>query len=292
MHVVPARSFEGIYEYIAQLLVTFGRRIESSTHWQGQDVGAKPEMVPVELENVFFEMGLPKTIPVAARAIHPNLPWADEHFEERVGGYPLNPPPSAKTWPFAQAGHKQHTDHWGQFSHTYPERFWPKHAGHEISGYCAGLGLDEVCEAGPQAGIRFQYGDLMDVVHLLAADSDTRQAFLPIWFPEDTGATKGQRVPCSLGYHFMIREGKLNITYMIRAVDFMRHFRDDTYMAVRLALWVCETLEGFMGVQVMPGNLIMHTISMHCFAGDMHALEQYASGSRSRESQRLLGSLR
>lgn len=287
MQYVQARSFEMVHEYIAQLLATFGRRIEGSTHWQGQQIEGKPEMVPVELENVIFEIYMPETITGAQAQIHPNLPWAEKHFAERVGGLPLNPPPSAAEWPFAQAGHTQHTNHWGQFSHTYPERFWPKHAGHPTSGHCDA----KSCEAGPQAGVRYQYGDLGDVINLLAGQPDTRQAFLPIWFPEDTGSVKGQRVPCTLGYHFMIREGQLNITYLIRAVDFVRHFQDDVYMAIRLGQWVRSQLwERQMGGLKM-GTLTMHTMSMHCFAGDMHALERYASGARSRESQRLLRSL-
>lgn len=287
MQYVQARSFEMVNDYIAQLLTTFGRRVEGSTRWQGQQITGKPEMVPIELENVIFEIPMANTVPGAQQQIGPNLPWAEKHFNERVCGLPLNPPPSAAEWPFAQAGHKQHTDHWGQFSHTYPERFWPKHAGHPVSGHCDGRG----CETGSQAGIRFQYGDLEDVVSMLHTEPDTRQAFLPIWFPEDTGAVDGQRVPCTLGYHFMIREKRLNVTYLIRAVDFVRHFRDDVYMATRLAQWVRSKLWERQMLGLEMGTLTMHTISMHCFAGDMHALEQYTLGIRSRESQRLLRSL-
>ena len=66
------------------------------------------------------------------------------------------------------------------------------------------------------------YGDLDDVVTLLTNDPLTRQAFLPMWFPEDTGVVHGTRVPCSLGYHFMQRDGRLSITYYIRSCDIVR----------------------------------------------------------------------
>ena len=285
MEFVRSRNFEGIYGEIAEMLLTLGNWVEGSTTWQAQDISNRPEMVPLEVENVIFQMPMPRNITSAQVVTYPNLPWAEEHFLERVGGMPLNPPPSARTWPFAQAGHASHTDEWGMFSHTYPERFWPKHAGHDISGYCD----DRECEAGPHSGIRFQLGDLDDVAKLLHDDPLTRQAFLPIWFPEDTGATKGQRVPCSLGYHFMIRHNKLHVTYLIRAVDFMRHFRDDVYMAIRLGQWMtqCANVEG-----LTIGHLTMHTMSMHCFAGDIDSLRQVVAGKARRETQRLLGAMR
>jgi thymidylate synthase len=78
------------------------------------------------------------------------------------------------------------------------------------------------------------------VIDLLRDRPTTRQAFIPIWFPEDTGAHHGERVPCTLGYHLMARDGRLKIVYYMRSCDFLRHFRDDVYMAGRLCQWVCE----------------------------------------------------
>lgn len=285
MHNIPGRRFDFIFRLIAECLLTMGDPVDDSRRWQGQDVSGNHTMVPIELQNVNFEMNMAENIAGAQRFIQPNLPWAEDHFLERVGGVPLNPPPSAKTWPFAQAGHTGHTDEYGMFSHTYPERFWPKHAGHDLSGYCSTSRADEMCPAGPQAGIRYQYGDLDGVAQMLHDDPATRQAYLPIWFPEDTGAEQGQRVPCSLGYHFMIRRGRLNITYMIRAVDFMRHFRDDVYMAVRLGQWM--TL-GANVPDLRIGTLTMHVMSMHCFAGDMRALEAIAARGTKEQSEALL----
>lgn len=287
MHNIPGRRFDFIFRMIAEYLLTLGDPVEGSTRWQGQDISKLGHMVPIELQNVNFEMNMAENIGGAQRFIQPNLPWAEDHFLERVGGVPLNPPPSAKIWPFAQAGHAEHTDDYGMFSHTYPERFWPKHAGHDISGYCPGeVGYDELeCEAGPNAGIRYSYGDLNDVARMLHDDPATRQAYLPIWFPEDTGATQGQRVPCSLGYHFMIRRGRLNMTYIIRAVDFMRHFRDDVYMAVRLGQWMANVANV---PDLRVGTLTMHVMSMHCFAGDMRALEAITARGTKEQSEALL----
>jgi thymidylate synthase len=121
---------------------------------------------------------------------------------------------------------------------------------------------------GANYGVRYEFGDLQDVVNLLNKSLHTRQAFLPIWFPEDTGVVHGERVPCTLGYHFLVREDLLNIVYYIRSCDFLRHFPDDVYMACRLAQWVADKLP------VDVGSMVMHISSLHIFEGDMPRMEQ------------------
>lgn len=67
-----------------------------------------------------------------------------------------------------------------------------------------------------------------------------------------------------------------NCTYYIRSCDFMRHFRDDVYMAARLTQWVCSQLDPNRGSDVswpQPGSLTMHVGSFHVFAGDKPILE-------------------
>jgi thymidylate synthase len=191
-----------------------------------------------------------------AQEIQPNREWADEHFEERVGGKPMNPDPSYERWPFwhGQESSKQAGE---QFTHTYSERFWPKEAGEFYGRW-------------PISGIRYNYGDLQDLVELLANEPYTRQAYLPIFFPEDTGAVHGGRIPCTLGYHFMMRGDQLHMWYHIRSCDLHRHFRDDLYLAVRLQLWVLDALENYSRywTAVSPGNLYFAAYSLHLHRGD------------------------
>lgn len=235
--------------------------------WQSQDVSDKPHMVTHEVRNASFEISLPESKDELASITGANLPWAEDHFQERVGGVPVNPPPSAAYWPFAQKGHEEHTDDEEKFSHTYPERMWPKNAAGDVEPLQV-----------PRAGIRYAYGDLQDVINQLAKSPYTRQAYLPIWFPEDTGNVMGERVPCSLGYHFLIRGRELHVTYMIRSCDFVRHFPDDVYMAARLAQWVCHkvnvNVEDDALPVFVPASLTMHTMSMHIFAGDVPILQK------------------
>jgi hypothetical protein len=215
------------------------------------------------------------------RDIQPNLPWAEEHFQERISGEPHNPPPSHKIWPFAKRSNEEHLDG-HKFSHTYPERFWPIFAntgGKTVEGRQAFV---------PRTGIRFEYGDLGHLLRTLHARPHTRQAYLPIWFPEDLNASnRNERVPCTLGYHFMIRGGLLSCRYYMRSCDLFRHFRDDVYMAARLMQFIVEQLnqermidagcqkEG-VGKFLELGHLKMYIASLHIFEDEVEVLRQKA----------------
>lgn len=244
-----ANSFEAVYEDLYGDL-----RFAPPVHmneWQSQRV----DQVTYELRHVVFSSPVRDTILGNQREYRPNLPWAEDHFLERVSGEPLNPPPSEQWWPFAQQGNADHK--MGvEFSHTYPERFWPKMA--NVGGTTDKSRQIFV----PHVGVRFEYGDLGDIVEMIRKSPSTRQAYLPVWFPEDTGAVHGERVPCSLGYHFICRNGHIDTTYFLRSCDFFRHFRDDAYMAARLGQWVAE--ETGMGT----GTLTMHIVSLHIFQPD------------------------
>lgn len=268
MKVYQGKAFADMVGQMYQDFLGSARPVDVG-QWQGLDIKGDASKVTWEIREAVLQLGMPDSMSQAQAMISPNLPWAEEHFAERVSRKPLNPPPSAKTWPFAQAGHEEHVDKFGKFSHTYPERFWPKHADHD-DNEMDDFG-DHACSYDGRIGIRFRYGDLDDVVWRLIQNPLTRQAYLPIWFPEDTGAPEGERVPCTIGYHFMIREGRLHVSYTIRACDFMRHFKDDIYMAVRLGQWVRDQLP-YKGEGDLPGltmgDLTMHIGSFHIFNGD------------------------
>lgn len=218
---------------------------------------------------------MPQTIDEAKEYIQPDLPWADGHFRERVEGLPLNPGNWHDKWPYHAGRVKLHQEG-GKYEHNYMERFWPKEAGMADSarGSRGWRYLDERAY-----GYRYPIGDLWDVIWLLKEEPSTRQAYLPVWFPEDTGATEGQRVPCTLGYHFMIRENKLHVAYHLRSCEAYRHFTNDIYMAVRLAQYVAGVLRNYDAPgnnleMLAMGNLHFTAASFHGFVGDQVHLEE------------------
>lgn len=234
-------------------------------HWQGVETAGHPEMVTREILNASFTAPMLASREGAEKYCEPNIPWAETEFQERVGGEPHNPHDSMQSWPW---WHGQIDE---KMSHTYSERFWAKFAN--------GVGRDNWRPKDPKHGIRYDYGDLNDVLKLLRQHPLTRQATFPIFFPEDTGAVHGGRIPCTLHYHFLLRNDRLHLWYPIRSCDAVRHFRDDVYMAVRLAQWVIERLavprpgiEMTQWANVYPGMLHFTAYSFHVHAADEHLL--------------------
>lgn len=265
-------KFKQAIDQTTRDFLTYSVKIHTG-NWQGINTRDKPEMSTWELLHVMLlgvEMPRPD-LDYYRDQIGPNLPWADNHFErERVSGQPLNPGETWKEWPYGHAAARA-LDADGQFNHSYAERYWPRYAGHTESGKITEY---EQPNYDQHFGIRGAYGDLMDLCKLLVAEPLTRQAYLPVWFPEDTGNTNAGRKPCTIGYHFIMRNGKLDVTYHIRSCDLIRHFRDDIYLTVRLVLWVLQTCCKIDGLwsRVTPGRFNMVIGSLHCFANDMIGL--------------------
>ena len=272
---VTARSFIVADAQLRAAMLEHGKDVHTES-WQGIDIRERPDAVTTELLNVTLKVDLRNNRDLNhwRTECRPNLPWADDHFAERVSGEPLNPPPSWAWWPWNKSAAKHRSAE--KFNHTYPERFWPKFAGDDPL---------RAHRVQPLRGIRWTYGDLEDVIKLLRKEPLTRQAYMPMFFPEDTGIGDGGRKPCTLGYQFIVRDNRLHCFYPMRSCDLMRHFRDDVYLAIRLMLWVIEQCSDARGdtpkpvkhafwQHVTPGSLTMHMTSLHCFVNDMIELRR------------------
>jgi hypothetical protein len=205
--------------------------------------------VKMQMENRCYFIGDPveKVILLLGRETGADLPWAEDHFQERVSGVPTNPGEQYKNWPYCN--NFQDFLEGGYFSHTYQERFWPH-----------------------GKGLRYDLGNWADVKKRMVEDTHTRQAFLAIWHPEDQ-SNNGVRVPCSIGYWFKVTDGFLNITYLIRSCDARRHLRNDVYMAQRLAMDMLFCLHE-NGVSLKLGQMNMWIGSLHCFQSDMYTIKK------------------
>jgi hypothetical protein len=247
---------------VAEYLIDKGQSFAASK-WQSVDA---PDRF-WEITNCSLKISIPPSVEALQTECQANQPWAEEQFLERVSGNPLNPGYTYTKWPFYKRD-SQMRNVGGKFSHTYMERFWPKYAGKLDDHEYISVSKDSLGE--PLRGIRYSYGDYQDVIRQLNRDSTTRQAFLPIWFPEDTGVVHNKRVPCSLGYLFYIRESKLHLVYYLRSCDFIRHFRDDIYLACRLAQHTCNELSE---LNLTPGSLVVHIANLHIFQREIKFLK-------------------
>jgi hypothetical protein len=251
-----------------------------SRRWQGVEIANNPNMACLELTHVHLEVdmnGYEHDLEAYAKCIEPDLPWADAHFEERVSGVPMNPGTEFKNWPWNKGrGAESFLDRRGKFNHNYMERYWPKNAAvvqeptaskddyrRRFRDYF------QTGNAKPMRGIMYEYGDLGDVIDLLMDDPLTRQAYLPVWFPEDTGGGD-KRAPCTIGYHFLMRGDRLSVNYHIRSCDFVKHFRNDLYLTARLVVWVLRQLQSrdARWKDVELGKFVMQIGSLHSFKPD------------------------
>ena len=271
--------FETVIQEYRDRLRSEGELVHSR-RWQGVEIADNPNMACLELTHVHFQVnmdGYEEDLEAYAKCIQPDLPWADNHFEERVCGYPINPGTEFKNWPWNKGrGAESFLDRRGKFNHNYMERYWPKKA-HVVKEPTATAGeyrsrykdYFQTGNVSDMAGIMYEYGDLKDVVDLMIDDPLTRQAYLPVWFPEDTGGGD-KRAPCTIGYHFLMRNDRLSVNYHIRSCDFVKHFRNDLYLTARLVVWVLRQLQSRddRWKEVSVGDFIMQIGSLHSFRPD------------------------
>lgn len=256
-------KFLGMMDTIQEVMEVFENNFKSEKidDWQGNEDFNKYTMDVLRNITLKFTPGFhANDINDLALRCGADIPWADDHFQERISGVPSNPGETYKYWPYHNnlddSNYKEE-----KFSHTYQERFWPKSAN---------------VNNGPfeHRGIRYGLGDLNDLISQLENKLLTRQAYLPIWFPEDTGA-KGRRVPCTLGYYFYINpeDMSINMIYTIRSCDIYRHFRNDVYLTTRLLIHVYDILKT-SHPELTIGNIQMDIYNLHRFSNDKYMFDK------------------
>lgn len=235
-----------------------GRMLQSPPMTRGKWQAEDTDLQTYELKNFVLETNIGSSMKEASRVCGADQPWAETHFQERISGQPLNPAPSYVDWPWHSKAEAERHVQAGVFSHTYPERIWPRTV-------AAGRDANE-----EGFGIRFPYGDLDDLIKLLQNDPFTRQAYLPIWFPEDTGAVDGQRVPCTLGYHFIRNGPFLDVNYFLRSCDLTRHFHNDVYFTARLLQHIVSKVAVLEDNYTVPfcGDITLFVSNLHLFKND------------------------
>lgn len=215
------------YEEIKRDLAEMGINVYPKT-MQDKYVEGNEDYATKELQNYCYTILNAKSEDVKSSSIQP---WADEEFKERINPYGNVNPGTA---------YKLREEIWneymhdGKFAYSYNERF-------------------------------FRNRQLDKIIARLQDDHDSRQLWLSVWdLNEDVDKLGGiSRVPCSLGYNFQFREGKLNIHYVMCSCDFNTHFPNDVYLAIKLLEYVAERC----GMEV--GNFTHTMFSLHVYKKDV-----------------------
>jgi thymidylate synthase len=102
------------------------------------------------------------------------------------------------------------------------------------------------------------------IVDELITHPNSRQLFLPVWDRNIDWERLGKRrVPCSLGYWFVQRDGRVHLTYMMRSCDFFTHYPNDVALATILQHYVAAEADYKVGT-------FTHFVgSLHIYAKDV-----------------------
>lgn len=223
------RIFENCLEAINEIerdIMEMGIKVHTAT-MQNKIVKDNDDFSTLEVQNYTFTV-----LDTSDKndIVGEDYQWCIEEFKERVSGQPNNP---GEAWKLRESTWKPFLKEDGTMDYTYAER------------YSYGFGFTQV----------------ENVIRMLKADPDSRQAIVHMHFPEDvenaTDMVNPVRVPCSMYYQFMIRRGKLDVIYNMRSSDFDTHFKNDIWLADELR----KHIAGRIGVE--EGLFHMNVGSLH-----------------------------
>lgn len=190
---------------------------------QDKYVADDPDYETIEYSNQIFTVTKPELVD-----LHPfvkTLEWCEAEFLERITGIEVG---EGNAW-------KLRPEVWSEFA----ERGF---------GYTYGE--------------RYKVG-LWKIVDELRTHPDSRQLFLSVWDPHDTNYFGSERIPCSLGYWFSLRQSRLHMTYLQRSADYFTHLANDMYLSHKLQRYVSEQ------IGALPGHYVHWIGSLHVYRKDV-----------------------
>lgn len=233
-------DFYEVHSEVMRDLAEMGKIVKPKT-MQNKNIEGNEDFITRELQNYSYTILHPEIILFAPHS-QVDKEWCDAEFMERISKTPINPGEAYKLRP----------EVWNEF-------LVPNICGAEI-------GDDEDI---PDEIFDYTYSERMCyqlpvLIGYLKEDPDTRRAYLSIWSPGDIMLVNTPtRVPCSLGYLFQIRNGKLDMKYSMRSCDIMTHFANDIYLAAKLQRYVASQV----GVEI--GVLVHEVASLHAYQKDL-----------------------
>jgi thymidylate synthase len=193
---------------------------------QDKDIKGDPDFMTKELTNYTYTVLKPNHEEIGGT----HDEWVRQEWEDRLVG-DLNP---GRSWQLRRDVWEQFREKQGVasvFSYTYSQRMGGKH-------------LDKLID------------ELLRHPH-------SRQLWLPVWWTIDEDRRGDRRVPCSLGYWFVQRDGALHETYTMRSCDFYTHYSNDVALATMLLHYVAKQT----GWKV--GTFTHFVGSLHVYARDV-----------------------
>lgn len=226
-----------IYRNCVEAITDIGRefqKVSSEVHtqtMQNKDISKDEDYKTREIEAFSFSI-----LDTSDKSEMPEVTkeWADTEFTERISGQGQNP---GEAYLLREEVWNEFLNDDDKFDYTYGERIGTQH---------------------------------QKAIHELIVHPETRQAIIQIHNREIDDKVMGKkRIPCSMFYQFLKRNGKLDIIYVMRSSDFVTHFQNDIYLAIKMQEYVAR----FADIPV--GKFIMFVSSLHCYKKDWEKLKRY-----------------
>jgi thymidylate synthase len=159
--------------------------------------------------------------------------WAEAELHERISN-PANSNPG-EAWKIREDIWAPMLNAEGKFDYSYPERLHKDNAFNRL-------------------------------IEQLKEDPNSRRCVLTIYETSTDlqGVETVKRVPCSLNYSWLYRNGKLNMFYNMRSCDFYNHFVND--------LWLAGEINDYVALNAgfNIGYLYVNIMSLHAYKGYMN----------------------
>lgn len=225
---------------IARDLAELGITVHPET-MQDKDIADDPDYLTKELPNYIYTVLKPDYTQI--EGTHDE--WITQEWEDRlVGG--LNP---GRAW-------KKRPEIWEEFlekgGQPKNKRLHSAAMRKAVVGYFAYT-----------YSLRMGGKHIQKIIDELIIHPNSRQLYLPVWKELDETRRGRRRVPCSLGYWFVHREGQLNLTYMMRSCDFHTHYANDVALATMMLTYVANQAE------IKVGTFTHFVGSLHVYAKDV-----------------------
>jgi thymidylate synthase len=173
--------------------------------------------------------------------------FVKQDFLDRISDEPINPGKAIKLDKTGALAPYLRTA--GQF-HTYPDPG-------ESAGVVTRMTTEPFLDYTYSERMWYQYDE---IINALIDKPGTRQAYLSVWHPDiDVFNLERKRVPCSIGYHFLIREHKLHMIYIMRSLEVSKCLGNDIYTSSMLLEYIADK------VGVENGSLQFTVGSLHIF---------------------------
>lgn len=220
-------------------LAELGIRVQPET-MQDLWVAENPEFLTKELQNYMYQVTKPDHTEI--EGVH--AAWVEKEWRDRLAG-DLNP---GHAW-------KERKDVWEQFlekpKNDYVTPSGQRPYGHFSYSYSERMGGNY----------------LQSIITELKVHPNSRQLYLPVWDRLVDWRRRGKRrVPCSLGYWFVMRNDKVHLTYMMRSCDLFTHFANDVALASIMLKYVADETDH--GV----GSLTHFIGSLHVYQRDVETI--------------------